>query len=166
MIIDRNIRLQVSSSFTWANPLSASSSSPAATHASGEGHAHLYLDGVKIARIYCGGFHLDASRFPSLTDQSSHTLKASVYGNDHVPYLFATGGEAAAVEATLSSDRESLLCLASSEDAKSRCDISSYGNPAQPPSTMSMATGLPPVLESLKLLSMTLGLWECFEAAF
>ncbi len=46
----------------------------------GEGHAHLYVDGEKVARVYGRAFHL-----PRL-EPGTHTVTFSLNGNDHAPY--------------------------------------------------------------------------------
>ena len=49
-------------------------------HISGEGHAHLYVNGEKIARLYGHWFHL-----PKL-DQGEHELRVTLNANDHAAY--------------------------------------------------------------------------------
>jgi len=51
------------------------------SHLVGEGHAHLYVDGEKVARVYSEWFHLG--------DLSSgeHVISASLNTNDHRSYL-------------------------------------------------------------------------------
>ena len=46
----------------------------------GEGHAHLYVDGVKIARLYGEWYHLGA--LPA----EAEVLTVSLYANDHSPF--------------------------------------------------------------------------------
>ena len=46
----------------------------------GEGHAHLYVDGVKIARLYGEWHHLGA--LPA----EAETLTVTLYANDHSPF--------------------------------------------------------------------------------
>ena len=46
----------------------------------GEGHAHLYVDGVKIARLYGEWYHLGA--LPA----DAEVLTVSLYANDHSPF--------------------------------------------------------------------------------
>ena len=46
----------------------------------GEGHAHLYVDGVKIARLYGEWFHLGA--LPA----EAEALTVTLYANDHSPF--------------------------------------------------------------------------------
>jgi hypothetical protein len=60
--------------FTWA-PEHASGE-----HVPGEGHAHLYVDGAKVARVYGGAFHL-ASLDPGARD-----VTIELNSNDHAPY--------------------------------------------------------------------------------
>lgn len=60
-------------------------------HAPGEGHAHLYLNGVKLARVVRSEYQLGA--LPS----GRHTLRATLNTNDHRTYVV----DGAAVEAVL-----------------------------------------------------------------
>ncbi len=46
-------------------------------HITGEGHAHLYVDGKKITRLYSEWFHLGN------LSQGSHLIKVSLNANDH-----------------------------------------------------------------------------------
>lgn len=46
-------------------------------HVAGEGHAHLYVDGVKVARVYGEHFHLDG-----LTP-GEHEVKVTLNANSH-----------------------------------------------------------------------------------
>lgn len=54
--------------------------------ASGEGHAHLYVDGRKITRLYGERYHFDGE----LT-AGEHEFRVELSANDHSPYL--AGGE-------------------------------------------------------------------------
>ncbi|MFJ9077146.1 hypothetical protein ACIRO3_18190 [Streptomyces sp. NPDC102278] len=58
----------------------------------GAGHAHLELDGRKLARVYGPWYHLPAAQVP----QGTHTLTVRLYADDHT--VWAVGGKA--VEAT------------------------------------------------------------------
>ncbi len=60
--------------FTWA-PEHASTA-----HVPGEGHAHLYVDGTKVARIYGDAFHLES------LDPGSHMIMIELNTNEHSPY--------------------------------------------------------------------------------
>ncbi|WP_343233636.1 hypothetical protein [Streptomonospora sp. PA3] len=53
----------------------------------GEGHAHLYVDGEKIARVYGPWHHVPASA----VGQGEHTLSVRLSANDHSTW--AVGGE-------------------------------------------------------------------------
>ena len=53
-------------------------------HVSGEGHAHVYLDGRKIMRIYNEWFHLNTYQFS--TRAGEQLLSIEFVGNDHAPY--------------------------------------------------------------------------------
>jgi hypothetical protein len=46
-------------------------------HVVGEGHAHLYVDGVKRARLYAPWFHLDA------LGAGEHRLRVTLNANSH-----------------------------------------------------------------------------------
>lgn len=59
-------------------------------HVPGEGHAHVYLNGVKIARAYARWFHLSA------LPKGEHQLRVTLNANDHAQ--LAVNGTA--VEAT------------------------------------------------------------------
>ncbi|MFF8259477.1 hypothetical protein [Streptomyces virginiae] len=58
----------------------------------GAGHAHLELDGRKIARLYGPWFHLPAAQVP----EGAHTLTVRLYADDHTAW--AVSGKA--VEST------------------------------------------------------------------
>ncbi len=47
----------------------------------GQGHAHLYLDGEKVARLYGDWYHLDVDLAPGV-----HELRVELNANDHAPY--------------------------------------------------------------------------------
>ena len=53
-------------------------------HVPGEGHAHVYLDGRKIMRIYNEWFHLNTYQFA--TKAGEQLLSIEFVGNDHSPY--------------------------------------------------------------------------------
>jgi hypothetical protein len=53
-------------------------------HVPGEGHAHVYLDGRKIMRIYNEWFHLNTYQFS--TRAGEQLLSIEFVGNDHAPY--------------------------------------------------------------------------------
>ena len=53
-------------------------------HVPGEGHAHVYLDGRKIMRIYNEWFHLNTYQFS--TRPGEQLLSIEFVGNDHAPY--------------------------------------------------------------------------------
>ena len=55
-------------------------------HVHGQGHAHLYLNGDKIARLYGPWFHIAA------LPPGEHTLSVTLNANDHRTY--GVGGEA------------------------------------------------------------------------
>ena len=46
-------------------------------HVDGEGHAHVYIDGIKIARIYGPWFHIGA------LPENAKTLTVTLNSNDH-----------------------------------------------------------------------------------
>lgn len=47
------------------------------THAAGEGHAHLYVDGKKVARVYGPWFHLGPQT------PGKHELRVTLNANSH-----------------------------------------------------------------------------------
>ncbi len=49
-------------------------------HVAGEGHAHLYVDGTKVARLYGPWFHLPA------LGQGEHQLRVTLNANNHAVY--------------------------------------------------------------------------------
>jgi len=53
-------------------------------HVDGEGHAHVYVDGEKVARIYGEWYHLTG------VTAGTHTVTVTLNTNTHAPY--ATGG--------------------------------------------------------------------------
>ena len=53
-------------------------------HVPGEGHAHVYLDGRNIMRIYNEWFHLNTYQFS--TKPGEQLLSIEFVGNDHAPY--------------------------------------------------------------------------------
>ncbi|MEU9161502.1 hypothetical protein AB0D29_14700 [Streptomyces sp. NPDC048424] len=59
----------------------------------GAGHAHLELDGRKVARLYGPWFHLPAAQVP----EGAHTLTVRLYADDHTAW--AVSGKP--VEATI-----------------------------------------------------------------
>lgn len=62
-----------------------------------EGHAHLYLDGEKIARLYAAWHHLPASAVPD----GEHTLMVQLNANDHTAW--AVDGVPVSAETTIAS---------------------------------------------------------------
>ncbi|MFF4323914.1 hypothetical protein [Streptomyces sp. NPDC001568] len=59
----------------------------------GAGHAHLELDGRKLARVYGPWFHLPAAQVP----QGPHTLTVRLYADDHTAWAVAGKAIEAAV---------------------------------------------------------------------
>lgn len=64
-------------------------------NAAGQGHAHLYLDGTKIARLYGPAQHLDSL-------PAGGTLRVELNGNDHSP--LAIDGQPLAASVTVPAD--------------------------------------------------------------
>ena len=50
-------------------------------HIPGQGHAHLYVDGKKVTRLYGPWYYLGA------LDKGKHTIKVTLNGNDHGDYV-------------------------------------------------------------------------------
>ena len=72
-----NVRV-VTTNFTWRPEMASMQ------HVPGEGHAHIYLDGRKIMRIYNEWFHLNTYQFA--TKAGEQLLSIEFVGNDHAPY--------------------------------------------------------------------------------
>jgi hypothetical protein len=68
----------VTSNFVWRPEMASMQ------HVPGEGHAHVYLDGRKIMRIYNEWFHLNTYQFA--TKPGEQLLSIEFVGNDHAPY--------------------------------------------------------------------------------
>ncbi len=49
----------------------------------GEGHAHIYVDGVKLGRLYTNWFHI------AKLEPGEHVITVSLNGNNHAPYYYA-----------------------------------------------------------------------------
>lgn len=64
----------------------------------GEGHAHLYIDGVKIARVYGEWYHLAA------LPEGAEVVSVTLYANDHS--AFTVDGEPVAASVTLSTESQ------------------------------------------------------------
>lgn len=58
-----------------------------------QGHAHLYIDGVKIARVYGNWFNIPAS---ILTTHGTHQVKVTLNANDHSELIY----KGASIQAT------------------------------------------------------------------
>jgi hypothetical protein len=68
----------VTTNFVWRPEMASMK------HVPGEGHAHVYLDGRKIMRIYNEWFHLNTYQFS--TRPGEQLLSIEFVGNDHAPY--------------------------------------------------------------------------------
>ena len=68
----------VTTNFVWRPEMASMQ------HVPGEGHAHVYLDGRKIMRIYNEWFHLNTYQFS--TRSGEQLLSIEFVGNDHAPY--------------------------------------------------------------------------------
>ena len=68
----------VTTNFVWRPEMASMQ------HVPGEGHAHVYLDGRKIMRIYNEWFHLNTYQFS--TKPGEQLLSIEFVGNDHAPY--------------------------------------------------------------------------------
>jgi hypothetical protein len=72
-----NVRVKTTN-FTWRPEMASMK------HVPGEGHAHVFLDGRKIMRIYNEWFHLNTFQFA--TRAGEQLLSVEFVGNDHAPY--------------------------------------------------------------------------------
>ena len=68
----------VTNNFIWRPEMASMKYVP------GEGHAHVFLDGRKIMRIYNEWFHLNTFQFA--TRAGEQILSVEFVGNDHAPY--------------------------------------------------------------------------------
>jgi len=68
----------VTTNFTWRPEMASMKYVP------GEGHAHVFLEGRKIMRIYNEWFHLNTYQFA--TKAGEQLLSIEFVGNDHAPY--------------------------------------------------------------------------------
>lgn len=62
-------------------------------HINGEGHAHIYVDGKKLTRLYGDAFYLGDLK------QGKRTIKVTLNGNDHGDYV--RNGKAVASSVTV-----------------------------------------------------------------
>ena len=62
-------------------------------HVDGEGHAHIYVDGKKLGRLYAADYYLDG------LSEGEHEIKVTLNTNDHKEY--AVGGETIADMVTI-----------------------------------------------------------------
>ena len=68
----------VTTNFIWRPEMASMKYVP------GEGHAHVFLEGRKIMRIYNEWFHLNTYQFA--TKAGEQLLSIEFVGNDHAPY--------------------------------------------------------------------------------
>lgn len=50
-------------------------------HVDGEGHAHLYIDGEKITRLYSNSYYIEHM------EEGEHTIRVTLNTNDHKEYV-------------------------------------------------------------------------------
>lgn len=83
----------------------------------GEGHAHLFVDDIKVARVYGNWFHLGA------LPEGEHTIEVTLNTNDHANY--AVNGEtiAASVEVTEAPKEEMVMMEATGEEKMFHIEI-------------------------------------------
>jgi len=72
-----NVQIKTTN-FIWA-PENASG-----MHMDGEGHAHIYVDGEKLGRVYGEWYHLNTKS--AGLSEGIHTVMVDLNGNDHAPY--------------------------------------------------------------------------------
>jgi len=68
---------------------------PEPVHVAGHGHAHIYLDGLKVARVH------DPSAVIGVLPAGTYTLRAALNTNDHRPYLDDGGPVQATAQITV-----------------------------------------------------------------
>ncbi len=78
-------------------------------HVDGQGHMHLYVDGVKVGRMYGEWWHL-----ASLTE-GEHEVMIELNGNDHAPY--AVDGAPITATTTISVSAEQAAAAGAAHDA-------------------------------------------------
>ncbi len=100
----------------------------------GAGHAHLELDGRKLARLYGPWYHLPAAQVP----EGAHTLTVRLYADDHTAW--AVAGKP--VEGTAQ-----LTAAAPGPSA---------GHSHTPPPTAQPRTALPPQAEADRTVTITI----------
>ena len=93
MMAGYNVQIRTSN-FKWA-PNHAS-----LTHIAGEGHAHIYVDGIKIGRVYGQWYHLNIA--PLGLKAGKHIVLVNLNGNDHKPY--AVKGKALEAISTITTE--------------------------------------------------------------
>lgn len=108
-----NVRL-VTERFTFAPERVGAQAQP------GEGHAHLYLDGDKIARLYGSWFHLPADALAA----GEHTLMVQLNANDHTAW---------AVDGVVVSDSTELTGTGAQDGGHEH--ENQPGTPTNPPAT-------------------------------
>lgn len=86
----------LTSNFVWRPEMASRE------HVVGEGHAHVYLDGRKIMRIYNEWFHLNTFQFA--TRAGKQIVSIEFVGNDHAPYT--TQGIPVGVEQVINVPRD------------------------------------------------------------
>lgn len=62
-------------------------------HAAGKGHGHVYVDGVKVSRLYGNAYHLEGLK------PGEHRIEVVLNTNDHREY--AVGGDKISAAATV-----------------------------------------------------------------
>jgi len=67
----------ITTNFRWTPEMASG------THVEGQGHAHVYLAGQKIVRLYNNWFHLNTFQFA--TTPGEQPLRVELVGNDHAP---------------------------------------------------------------------------------
>jgi hypothetical protein len=120
-------------------------------HVEGEGHAHLYVDGEKIARVYGEWFHLDA------LSAGEHSIDATLNANTHAEY--AIEGKTVGAGVTLAAGGEIVETEPEHADASEGADEHEHaggevgdgheteveGEPAPDPGTVIRLVGGEPV---------------------
>ena len=91
-----NVQIKTTN-FVWA-PENASG-----MHMAGEGHAHIYVDGEKLGRVYGEWYHLNTKN--AGISEGTHTVMVDLNGNDHVPYAIEGTPIQAMVEIDVPADQ-------------------------------------------------------------
>lgn len=99
----------ITENFAWA-PERASQE-----HVPGEGHAHIYVDGVKVARVYSEWYHLSTASLDLAP--GVYEVTVDLNGNDHGAYVL--DGQKIEASAEIIVEEESTSAMPAGEEMHS-----------------------------------------------